>query len=248
MRKPLVIANWKMNGSRLALAALVSALKPSLASLVSADNGIDLVLCPPTLYLPQLAEQLAGTPVASGAQDMSAEEPGAHTGDIAGEMLKEFGCRYVLVGHSERRASHGETDALVARKVLRAQACGMIPVLCVGETLAEHDAAKTLDVIARQLDTVLSTMTESAGMVIAYEPVWAIGTGKTATAAQAQEVHRFIRQRLGKAAESTRIVYGGSVNADNAKALFVEADIDGVLVGGASLHAGEFSAICRAAL
>ena len=253
MRKPLVIANWKMNGSRLSLAALASALKPALAPLLvgkdgKTPSGLEVALCPPALYVPQVSEQVAGTPVALGAQDLSSAERGAHTGDIAGEMLKEFGCRYVLAGHSERRADHGETDAVVAKKVQRAIASGLVPVLCVGETLAEREQGKTLAVVSEQLAAVLEALPADAELVIAYEPVWAIGTGKTATAAQAQEVHRAIRAQLGARGAQTRVIYGGSVKAENAKELFSQADIDGGLIGGASLDAGSFTAICRAAL
>jgi triosephosphate isomerase len=246
MRKPLVIANWKMNGSRLTLAALASALKPALAGLTG-DKGIDVVLCPPFVFVPQLAEQLAGSVIALGAQDLSAAEKGPHTGDISGAMLKDFGCRFVLVGHSERRAHHGESDALVAQKVQRALACGLQPVLCIGETLAEHEAGKTLEIVGSQLDAVHSKLPAGNALVIAYEPIWAIGSGKSATAQQVQEVHRFIRGRLGKAGESTRIIYGGSLKPENAKVLFSQADIDGGLIGGASLVASEFIDICKAA-
>jgi triosephosphate isomerase len=246
MRKPLVIANWKMNGSRLTLAALASALKPALAGLTG-DKGIDVVLCPPFVFVPQLAEQLAGSVIALGAQDLSAAEKGPHTGDISGAMLKDFGCRFVLVGHSERRAHHGESDALVAQKVQRALACGLQPVLCIGETLAEHEAGKTLEIVGSQFDAVYGKLAADVNLVIAYEPIWAIGSGKTAMAQQVQEVHRFIRGRLGKAGEHTRIIYGGSVKPENAKALFSQADIDGGLIGGAALVASEFIDICKAA-
>jgi len=244
MRKPLVIANWKMNGSRLSLATLASELKVGLAGLA----GVEVALCPPHVFVPQLAEQLAGTAIALGAQDLSADERGAHTGDIAGEMLKEFGCRYVLVGHSERRASHGESDVLVAKKAQRAIASGLVPVVCIGETLAEREQGKTPAVVKAQLDAVLKAVSADAELVIAYEPVWAIGTGKTATAAQAQEVHRAIREQLSARGTTTRVIYGGSVKAENAKKLFSQADVDGGLVGNASLDANSFAAISLAAV
>jgi len=191
---------------------------------------------------------LDGSTMALGAQDLSAHAPGAHTGEVAAEMLKEFECGYVLVGHSERR-QQGENSALVARKYSRAVAAGLEPVLCVGESLAEREAGQTLDVVATQLDAVLQQADRNRPLVIAYEPVWAIGTGKTATAAQAQEVHRFIRQRLGAGERSSksRLLYGGSVKPENAAELFSQPDVDGGLIGGASLEAESFVAICRAA-
>jgi triosephosphate isomerase len=244
MRKPLVIANWKMHGSRPANASLVAHIRRRLGE---GDAGVDVALCPPFVYLAEVAVLLEGSALQLGAQDLSASEAGAHTGDVAGEMLRELACRYVLVGHSERRAEHGETDALVARKYGRAIAAGLQPVLCVGETLAEREAGQTLAVVTAQLEAVLREQKSSSAMVIAYEPVWAIGTGQTATEAQVQEVHQFIRQRLGARGESSSILYGGSVKPENAAGLFRQPDVDGGLIGGASLEAESFVAICRAA-
>jgi triosephosphate isomerase len=246
-RRKLVAANWKMNGSRAANAAWVeqfAQLRP----------GCETVVCAPFVYLPQLVAALGGGSVAVGAQNLSQYEPGAYTGEIAGEMLVDAGCHWVIVGHSERRALFGETDAIVAAKVRRALALGLRPIACVGETLAEREAGQTLDVIARQVAAILSvaSVAELARGALAYEPVWAIGTGRTATPAQAQEVHRAIRDQLAAAdagaAGSVRIVYGGSVKAANAAELFAQPDIDGGLIGGASLNAREFGAICAAAV
>lgn len=249
MRKPLVIANWKMHGSRPGNAALLANIRCGLGD-DSSDPAVDVAICPPFVYLVEVAVMLEGSALQLGAQDLSSSEPGAHTGEVAGEMLQELGCYYVLVGHSERRAEHQESDALVAQKYWRAIAAGLEPVLCVGETLAQREAGKTMEVVAAQLDAVLQGQKGRAGlraMVIAYEPVWAIGTGKTATAAQAQEVHQFIRQRLGASGEKSRILYGGSVKPENAAELFRQPDVDGGLIGGASLEADDFVAICRAA-
>lgn len=244
MRKPLVIANWKMQGSRPRNASLVANVRRGLGELAL---PVDIVLCPSFVYLAEVAVLLEGSPLRLGAQDLSEREAGAHTGDIAGEMLKELGCEFVIVGHSERRAEHGETDEQVARKCVRAKAAGLEPVLCVGETLAQREAGETSAVVVRQVDAVLKVWPDVQPLVIAYEPVWAIGTGKTATSAQVQEVHALIRQRLGSRGAKSRILYGGSVKADNAAALFAQPDVDGGLVGGASLEAESFVAICRAA-
>lgn len=249
MRKPLVIANWKMHGSRPGNASLLANIRCGLGD-DSSDSSIDVAICPPFVYLVEVAVMLEGSGLQLGAQDLSSSEPGAHTGEVAGEMLQELGCDYVLVGHSERRAEHQESDALVAQKYWRAIAAGLEPVLCVGETLAQREAGKTMEVVAAQLDAVLHGQNGRTGlrtMVIAYEPVWAIGTGKTATAAQAQEVHHFIRQQLGTSGEKSRILYGGSVKPENAAELFRQPDVDGGLIGGASLEADDFVAICRAA-
>ena len=204
-------------------------------------------------HLADVGRQLAGSPIVLGAQDVCAEEAGAHTGEVAASMLADLGCRYVIVGHSERRAMYGEDDALVARKFQAAQRYGLVPILCVGESLAERDGGATRQVVLRQLDAVL----EAAGgdafarAVVAYEPVWAIGTGRTATPGQAQEVHGLIRVRVAekdaRIAASLRVLYGGSVKAGNAGLLFAMPDVDGGLIGGASLKAEEFTAICRAA-
>ncbi|WP_323845307.1 triose-phosphate isomerase [Microbulbifer magnicolonia] len=245
MRTPLVAANWKMNGSREFAEQFFAAL--DLEGLSCA-----VVICPPYPYLPLVAEK-AGEGFSIGAQNLSDETSGAFTGEVSAAMLLDWGVRYAIVGHSERRSLYGESSELVARKFHAAQAAGLVPILCVGESLQEREEERTLEVIASQLQAVTEAAGESAGgdvwsrAVIAYEPVWAIGTGKTATPEQAQEVHRFIRERLGNAGAAVQILYGGSVKAGNAEALFAQADIDGALVGGASLDAEEFSKICRAA-
>lgn len=244
MRKPLVIANWKMHGSRPANASLVAHIRRGLGE---GDPGVEVAICPPFVYLAEVAVLLEGSALQLGAQDLSSSEAGAHTGDVAGEMLRELACHYVLVGHSERRAEHGESDALVAQKYGRAIAAGLQPVLCVGETLPQRETGQTLAVVGAQLDAVLQGQQASHAMVIAYEPVWAIGTGKTATEAQVQEVHHFIRLRLGAKGEKSSILYGGSVKPENAAGLFRQPDVDGGLIGGASLEAESFVAICRAA-
>lgn len=246
MRKPLVIANWKMHGSRPGNAVLLAHIRRGLGEEASTLKA-DVAICPPFVYLAEVAVLLEGSAIALGAQDLSPSEPGAHTGEVAGEMLQELGCHYVLVGHSERRAEHQESDALVAQKYRRAIAVGLEPVLCVGESAAQREAGQTMAVVAAQLDAVLNELKDSRDRVIAYEPIWAIGTGKTASAAQVQEVHQFIRQRLGASGEKSRILYGGSVKPENAAELFGQPDVDGGLIGGASLDANDFVAICRAA-
>ena len=246
MRRKLVAANWKMNGSSAANAQWLAAWRD-----VSAP--CDVVVCAPFVYLPQVGAGLAGGAAELGAQNLSEQAPGAYTGEVAGEMLLDAGCRWVIVGHSERRALYGETNERVAQKAGRAIALGLKPIVCVGETLAERDAGRTLEVVAAQLAAVLATCTaeQLAGGAVAYEPVWAIGTGRTATPAQAQEVHAAIRAQLaqadGQAAQRTRILYGGSVKPANAGELFAQPDIDGGLIGGASLVAADFTAICAAA-
>jgi triosephosphate isomerase len=249
MRKPLVAGNWKMHGSRADGAALVR----SLLDLLPAHGAAEIMVCPPFVYLNETARLLKDSDVALGAQTLCAEAQGAFTGEISGAMLRDVGCRYVLVGHSERRQLYGEHDALVARKFVAAQASGLVPVLCVGETLEEREGGRTTDVVSRQLDAVLTVSGAAAiaQAVIAYEPVWAIGTGRNATPEQAQDVNAMIRGRVAaldaKIAASVRILYGGSVKASNARELFAMADIDGGLVGGASLKADEFAQICAAA-
>lgn len=249
MRRPVVAGNWKMHGSRAENAQLIRELAES-------DGGglIDVVVCPPFVYLWEVSRLLRESSMALGAQDVCAEAPGAFTGEVAAAMLRDVGCRYSLVGHSERRALFAEDDQLVARKFVAAQREGLVPVLCVGETLAERERGVTGEVVARQLDAVLA-VTGPAGFadaLVAYEPVWAIGTGKNATPEQAQEVHAFIRGRLAgrdaTIAASLRILYGGSVKAANARELFGQPDVDGGLVGGASLKADEFRKICEAAV
>ncbi len=237
-----------MHGSRAMAAEFVAAVA---GSAVHAD--IDVAVMPPFPYLAGLAAAHAGHGIAIGAQDVSEHAQGAWTGEVSGAMLADIGCRYVLVGHSERRQHHGETDAVVARKFVAAQSAGLIPVLCVGELLEHRDAGQTEAVVAAQLDAVVSLAGAAAfgQAVVAYEPVWAIGTGRTATPEQAQEVHAFVRGKLAARdatiASSLRILYGGSVKAANAGALFAGPDIDGGLIGGASLVAADFLAICEAA-
>ena len=244
MRKTLVVGNWKMNGSRLANAELLTAL------LAARPFTSDVAVCTPAVYLTEAAATLAGSDIRWGAQDVSSHEHGAYTGELSAAMLAECGCRYALVGHSERRAMHGETDEIVAAKAQAALAKGVTPVVCVGETLAERDTGQTETVVKRQLSAVIHTLAHCAAeMVVAYEPVWAIGTGRTASPEQAQAVHAVLRAQLQAAtgrATSMRILYGGSVKADNAALLFSQPDIDGGLIGGASLKAADFVAICRA--
>jgi triosephosphate isomerase len=250
MRTRLVAGNWKMNGSLASNQALLEAILPALAPL----KGADFAVCVPFPYLAQVREALRGSNVALGAQDVCPFENGAYTGAVSAAMLADLGCRYVIVGHSERRSVFGESDEEVARKYAAALKHGLIPLLCVGETLAERESGATESVVARQLDAVARHCGEEAlgRGVIAYEPVWAIGTGRTATPQQAQAVHAFIRQRVAAAdrgrAERLTVLYGGSVKAANAGQLFAMPDVDGGLIGGASLVAAEFVAICRAAL
>ena len=246
MRKKLVAGNWKMHGSLAENAVLLSALKPALA-------GIEAVVCVPFPYLAQAQAELTGSSIAWGAQNVSEQAKGAFTGEVSASMLLDFGCTYVIVGHSERRSLYGESDALVARKYVAAQAAGLTPILCVGESLAERESGVTEAVVSRQLDAVIDAagVASLAKAVIAYEPVWAIGTGKTASPEQAQAVHAFIRSRVAaldaSVADQLVIQYGGSVKAANAAELMAQPDIDGGLIGGASLVADEFVAICRAA-
>lgn len=249
MRRPLVMGNWKMNGSLVSNQALVDALTPVAAEC----SGIDVAVCPSFIYLPQVTDLCEGNAIQVGAQNMCDQDKGAFTGEVSADMLRDMDVTYVLVGHSERRAIYGETDALVAAKVEKALEKGLVPVLCVGETLQERQSGEMQQVIETQVRAVLQQCTIQAfrQIVIAYEPVWAIGTGETATPEQAQEVHAFIRdllaQQSAEIAARTTILYGGSVNAGNAEALFAMADVDGGLVGGASLKAADFAAICRAA-
>ena len=246
MRRKLVVGNWKMNAGRAASAALLAELRRA-----EADWTCEVAVCAPFPYLAQVAELLHGSAIAVGAQDCSAHEPGAYTGEVAAEMLAELGCRHVIVGHSERRALHGETDQWVADKAKTALAHRLVPIVCVGETLAQRDAGETAAVVKRQLSAVIHTLGPCVSeIVVAYEPVWAIGTGRTASPDEAQAVHALLRAQLHAATEHSDampILYGGSVKPDNAAALFAQADIDGGLIGGASLKAADFAAICRAA-
>lgn len=250
IRLPLVAGNWKMHGSLAANAALVRGLKAELSGM----DGVEIVVCPPKVYLHSVATDLQGSGIVLGAQNLSDQaEPGAHTGEVLGAMLHDVGCHYVIVGHSERRSMHAESNELVARKALAAVAAGLQPIICVGETLADREAERTEAVLKAQIGAVLDLEGTAAlqQAVIAYEPVWAIGTGRTATPAQAQAAHALLRSEVAsrdaKLANSVRILYGGSVKADNAETLFACPDVDGGLIGGASLKAGEFIAIVRAA-
>lgn len=240
-----VIGNWKMNGSRAANAALLDALK------AAAPWSCEVAVCVPYPYLADTALSLQGSGIAWGAQDCSRHDKGAYTGEVSPAMLAEFGCTYVLVGHSERRQYHAESDGLVAEKAKLALAHRLTPVVCVGETLAERESGQTEAVVKRQLSAVVHLLGHCIGeVVVAYEPVWAIGTGRTASPEQAQAVHAVLRAQLRAAtqrADDIPLLYGGSVKADNASTLFSQPDIDGGLIGGASLVAADFAAICRAA-
>jgi triosephosphate isomerase (TIM) len=248
MRRKLVAGNWKMHGSRADNGRLIEAIlaAPNLES-------VDCVVCPPFVYLAELARLLRGAAVKLGAQNVAAEAQGAYTGEVSAAMLKDVGCQYVIVGHSERRGLYGEDDVLVARKFAAAQSRGLLPILCVGELLADREAGRTHELVGRQLEAVvaLTGIGSFAHAVVAYEPVWAIGTGRTASPQQAQDVHAFIRQRLAerdaKIAADLQILYGGSVKAGNARELFLQTDVDGGLIGGASLKAEEFLSIVAAA-
>lgn len=245
IRRKLVVGNWKMHGTHATNEALLEGLKSS------GPLPCEAAVCAPFPYLAQAAERLARSAIAWGAQDCSVHEQGAYTGEVSVAMLADFGCRYVIVGHSERRALHAESDQLVADKAQAALARGVTPIVCVGETLAQRDAGETEDVVKRQLSAVIHTLAHCVGeMVVAYEPVWAIGTGRTASPEQAQAVHALLRAQLAAAtprAAQMKLLYGGSVKPDNAATLFAQADIDGGLIGGASLKAADFIAICRAA-
>jgi triosephosphate isomerase len=244
----VVAGNWKMHGTRAENARLVDAL------IEASDQGAcDVVVCPPYVYLWEIGRQVKDSPIGLGAQNVCAEAPGAFTGEVSAGMLKDVGCTYAIVGHSERRLLYREDDTLVARKFVAAQGSGLVPILCVGETLDERERAVTEEVVARQLDAVLAVagVAAFARAIVAYEPVWAIGTGKNATPEQAQAVHAFIRTRIAgrdaTIANGLRLLYGGSVKAANAAELFDQPDVDGGLVGGASLKADEFVRICAAA-
>ncbi len=249
MRQVLIAGNWKMNGSRSSIRELLDGVKAGAGEVKSAE----LAVCAPYPYLADVQEQLTGTSISWGAQNLSTEEKGAFTGEVSAAMLLDFACKYVIVGHSERRSLYGEDDALVAKKYAVARKAGLNPIFCVGETLEERESNVTEDVVARQIDALIALegVAALADGVIAYEPVWAIGTGKTASPEQAQAVHAFIRAKLADAdaavAEKVQILYGGSMNPGNAADLLAMADIDGGLIGGASLKADDFLAIGKAA-
>ena len=246
MSRKLIAGNWKMNGGLAANEALVKAMLATIGS-----PACDVALCAPAPYLAQLQSLLQGSPIAWGSQDVSAHEQGAYTGEISVAMLKDFGCRYAIVGHSERRQYHGETDEVVAAKAQRALAGGVTPIVCVGETLAQREAGETEAVVKRQLAAVIHTVGHCiTEIVVAYEPVWAIGTGRTASPEQAQQVHAVLRAQLAAATTNPKrihILYGGSMNAANAASLLAQPDIDGGLIGGASLKAADFLQIVAAA-
>jgi len=249
MRIPLVAGNWKMHGNRASNRALLDGVVGGIAGL----EGVECAVCVPFPYLGEVAARIANTKLACGAQNVSEHAQGAYTGEVSAAMLAEFGCRYVIVGHSERRQLYGESDAQVAAKFCVVQSAGMTPILCVGETLAERDGEKTESVVRRQLEAVLAVAKGRAfaSAVLAYEPVWAIGTGRNATPEQARDLHAFLRARVARedaaVARELRILYGGSVRAANAAALFAMPEVDGGLIGGASLVAQEFLAIASAA-
>ncbi len=248
-RRPLVMGNWKLNGSKAFTKELIASLKDELNEV----SGCDVAIAPPVMYLAEAEAALVSSDIALGTQNVDLNKQGAFTGDISTEMLKDFGVKYVIIGHSERRQYHHESDEFIAKKFGVLKDAGLVPVLCIGESEAENEAGKTEEVCARQIDAVMNTLGVEAfnGAVIAYEPIWAIGTGKSATPAQAQAVHAFIRGHIAKqsqaVAERVIIQYGGSVNDANAAELFTQPDIDGALVGGASLKASAFAVIVKAA-
>ncbi len=250
MRARLVAGNWKMHGSLATNARLLDALKAGLKP----ARGTGYAVCAPFPYLAQVAAALSGSPIAWGAQNISEHDAGAHTGEVSGAMLKEFGCRYAIVGHSERRSYYGEDDRAVAAKFMAARRAGLTPILCVGETLEQRECGETEGVVERQLGAVIAMagVAALADAALAYEPVWAIGTGRNATPQQAQNVHAFIRAQVERrdrgAAQALTIMYGGSVKPGNAHELFAMPDVDGGLIGGASLAADDFIAICAAAV
>lgn len=249
MPRRLVAGNWKMHGTRESTLTLGRAIAAGLAEL----GGVDVAICPSFVHIPELSPLAAESGLLLGAQSVADQDEGAFTGEVSGAMLREFSCSLVLVGHSERRQLYGESDALVARRFAAALRHGLMPVLCVGETLEQHEAGEAKSVVRQQLEAVFAVLGDEGFQraAIAYEPVWAIGTGRTATPQQAQEVHAYLRSLVAErdpaGASALRILYGGSMKPDNAAALFAEPDINGGLIGGASLKAEEFLAICRAA-
>ncbi|MDH3713395.1 MAG: triose-phosphate isomerase [Gammaproteobacteria bacterium] len=244
MRTPIVAGNWKLNGTRASARSLAQSIVDGLSQL---HDALRVIVCPTFVHLGEVAEVTAGTPLALGAQDAADQQSGAFTGEVAAPMLAEYGCRYVIIGHSERRHVYGESDTLTAAKYAAVQAAGLTPIYCVGETLEERESGTTQSVVARQLRAVRDLLGDTcfADAVIAYEPVWAIGTGRTASPEQAQDVHSFIRGEVPDA-QSLSILYGGSVKPGNAGELFAMPDIDGGLIGGAALDAADFLAICAA--
>jgi triosephosphate isomerase (TIM) len=252
LARKLVIGNWKLNGSLDANSSLLQGLRSAINSAERESFAVDMVVCPPSIYLPQTQDLLKGSPIHWGAQDLSNEEKGAFTGEVAASMLLEFGCSYVLVGHSERRSRFLESSELVASKAMTALKSGLTPVICVGETLAERERGSTFDVLSEQLRPIVALLSPNTlhSVVIAYEPLWAIGTGKNADGNTAQEVHAFIRNKLAQVdlacAAEVSILYGGSVKGANASEYAAQSDVDGVLVGGASLIVSEFLSISQA--
>lgn len=247
-RSPLVLGNWKMHGTIASIEVLLDGLRAGLP----AHSAVQVGVCPPYPYLGLTAARLAGSPITWGAQNIASFEQGAYTGEVSAAMLADLACRWALIGHSERRALFAESDADVAAKVVRALSAGITPVVCVGETLREREAGQAEAVLARQIDAVCPVLRDAGEeFVVAYEPVWAIGTGVTASPQQAQAAHRFIRDRMSgqgiALANQIRILYGGSVKPGNASELFAQTDVDGGLIGGASLVAEDFLLICRAA-
>lgn len=248
MRIPLVAGNWKMNGSKESIKELINGVVDGAKSL----TGVEVAVCPPFIYIADVTAAVAGSNVDVGSQDACTDLKGAFTGETSIEMIKDFGCKYAIVGHSERRTLYGESDEIVAQKYTVVKKAGVTPIFCIGETLQEREQGITEEVCARQIDAVFTAEGDDAfaGSVIAYEPVWAIGTGKTASPEEAQAVHAFIRQHLAKrnadVADKVQILYGGSMNPANAKELMGQSDIDGGLIGGASLKAEDFLAVCQA--
>lgn len=246
--KPLIAGNWKMNGSRAFAEEISKALANQLSNLD--DVGFDMLLCPPTLLIDVVRASVGTSGIALGGQDCHADKQGAHTGDIAAAMLADAGCSYVIVGHSERRTDYGEVDTVVRDKAIAAQMAGLVPLVCVGETLAQREAGDAVEIVTKQLENSIPTGSSASTIIVAYEPVWAIGAGRTATDRDIAEVHHAIRKVLSELAvegESVRILYGGSVKPDNAATVLAVDNVNGALVGGASLRADDFLAIARAA-
>jgi triosephosphate isomerase (TIM) len=244
MRKPLIVGNWKMNGNLDSVKALAGALVDF------SNEAIDVVVCPSFVHIAAVSQALHGSAVKYGAQNVYFEGEGAFTGEISATMLRDIGCQYVIVGHSERRQLLGEMDDFISHKISAVQAAGLAAIVCVGESLSERESGRTLDVVAQQMQAALAAKDfDATKVVFAYEPIWAIGTGKVASPGEAQEVHQFMRAQLpSEHADSVQILYGGSMKPDNAADLLSKPDIDGGLIGGASLQANSFLAICRAAI